>query len=213
MKITEKKIYSQFGEDGVIESILNDIKPTNKYFVEFGVGTTAKECNTRTLFSNYGWRGLWMDSRSNNNFIKKEFINAENIEKLFEKYKVPNEFDILSIDIDSNDYWVWKAINKYYPRIVIIEYNPSIPVNQSKTIKYDPNIVWDNTDYFGASLLAMKKLGEQKNYKLIYTTEVNAFFIQSNLTTMDVPDINSLYEKRWTKNLYPHDNNRIWVDV
>ena len=102
-----------------------------------------------------------------NSNIKKEKVDASNINFLLAKYSVPREFDLLSIDIDSNDYYVWKALEGYSPRIVVIEYNASFPPTESKTIKYDPNFVWDGTNYYGASLLALKKLGQSKGYILI----------------------------------------------
>lgn len=124
-----------------------------------------------------------MDANGDGEKIKKEFITAENINQLLQKYRVPREFDLLSIDIDSNDYWVWKAIDNYSPRVVVIEYNSCIPPNESKTIKYDPNARWDGTDYFGASLLALAKLGKSKGYSLVYceSSGVNAFFVRNDL--------------------------------
>ncbi|KAK3582500.1 hypothetical protein CHS0354_024047 [Potamilus streckersoni] len=124
-----------------------------------------------------------MDGNGDGEIIKKEFITAENINSLFNKYNVPKEFDLLSIDIDSTDYWIWKAIEGYIPRVVIIEYNASFPPTESKVVKYDPNLLWDNSNYFGASLLAYEKLGKEKGYTLIACdkTGTNAFFIRSEL--------------------------------
>jgi len=176
----EKKIYSQNGEDGVIEAIFAAIGVTNKYVVEFGCGD-GLECNSANLM-NQGWSGLHMDGfcQSQNPLIKiqKEFINADNIQFLFLKYQVPEHFDLLSIDIDGNDFWVWKQILQR-PRVVISEYNANLPPHLSRTIFYDPNFMWKGTDYFGASLLALKKLGELKGYTLVYceNTGANAFFI------------------------------------
>ena len=107
----ERRVFSQNSEDGVIERILEVIGTTNKYFVEFGVGSTGVECNTRYL-AQQGWQGLLMDAgaRPDDPRIRRERITAENINDLFAKYQVPDEPDLLSIDIDGNDYWVWKAI-------------------------------------------------------------------------------------------------------
>jgi len=154
----EKKIFSQNGEDGIIENIFDTIGTTNKYFVEFGVESGA-ECNTRLLHEQKGWDGLMMDTQDTDDpFIKKELITVENVESIFKKYAVPRKLDLLSIDIDGNDYYVWRAITHYRPRVLIIEYNAHIPVNESKTIVYEPTIQWDGTDYFGASLLALSNL-------------------------------------------------------
>lgn len=151
----EQKIYSQNGEDGIIHYLFNIIGTTNKYCVEFGVGD-GSECNTRYLIEAEEWKYLHMDAEADpNGNIKKEVITAENINILLKKYGVPSEFDLLSIDIDSNEYWIWKAIENYLPRVVIIEYNASIPVTESMTIAYDPFFKWDVSSYYGASLLAL----------------------------------------------------------
>jgi hypothetical protein len=181
----ERRIGSQNGEDGVLEAILAKIGTTNRYFVEFGSGNLS-ECNTVYLARWKGWKGLWMDTTylDQRGRVKQECITAENVEALFRKYQAPREFDLLSIDIDGNDYWVWKAITNYHPRVVVIEYNATIPPTESKTIPYDTNYMWDgSTNYFGASLLALKRLGEQKGYTLIgcESSGTNAFFVRQAL--------------------------------
>ena len=117
--------------------------------------------------------------------VQQEWVTAENVETLFEKHRVPEAFDLLSIDIDGNDYWVWKAITRYRPRVVVIEYNAAIPPSESRAISYDPRFRWDAmTNYFGASLLALQRLGAQKGYVLVgcERSGTNAFFIQRSLT-------------------------------
>jgi hypothetical protein len=176
----EGRAYSQNGEDGVIAAIFKAIGVTNRFFVEFGC-EQATMCNTAYLLDQ-GWQGLLMDgagiSGNPRAVVRKEFITAENINGLFAKYGVPQTFDLLSIDIDGNDYWVWKAI-EYRPRVIVIEYNAHVPSSERRTIPYDPRFVWNGTDYFGASLLALKELGEQKGYTLVYCerTGTNAFFV------------------------------------
>ncbi len=140
-----------------------------------------------------------MDSGHENHEInlRKEIINAENVESLFKKYDVPFEFDLLSIDIDSNDYYVWGAIRNYSPRIVVIEYNANVPPDQSRTIPYTPNFVFPHTDYFGASLLALKKLGDEKGYTLVSCDNlgVNAFFVRSDLVNFAIRNIEEIYRR------------------
>ncbi|MEK7563930.1 MAG: hypothetical protein AAB544_06090, partial [Patescibacteria group bacterium] len=145
----ERHEYSQNGEDGMIAAIFAMIGTTNKYFVEFGV-EDGIECNTRYLSKHKGWKGLLMDGSHENATLNlhKEFITAENIESLFAKHNVPKEFDLLSIDIDGNDYWVWKAVTHYSPRVVIIEYNACIPYEPPVMIPYAPAFQWDKTDYY-----------------------------------------------------------------
>lgn len=129
--------------------------------------------------------------------IKKEKVTAENIEKLFQKYNVPKNFDLLSIDIDFNDYWVWKTITNYHPNVVIIEYNSSLPPTESKVVPYDSEAVWDGTNYFGASLLALQNLGNVKGYTLLGCDSkgVNAFFCKKELIDgIKIKDIQYLYK-------------------
>ena len=235
----EKKVYSQNGEDEILEYIFSKVGTTNKFSVEFGVGN-GFECNTIYLLEKKGWKGLMMDYGADQEFnwnkivkkawfdrnlgiknnikryvnfskkivnrkkrlmnfkldIKSEKVTAENIENLFRKYNVPEIFDLLSIDIDYNDYWIWNAIENYEPRVVVIEFNSSIPPSESRVVPYNPDARWDGTNYFGASLLALKKLGDKKGYKLLGCDNngVNAFFCKNYLVSkFDVKNINELY--------------------
>jgi hypothetical protein len=216
----EGRAYSQNGEDGVIAAIFKAIGVTNRYFVEFGC-EQATMCNTAYLLEQ-GWQGLLMDgaglSENPRAIVHKEFITADNSNGLFAKYGVPQTFDLLSIDIDGNDYWVWKAI-QHRPRVVVIEYNAHVPPHERRTILYDPRFVWTGTDYFGASLLALKELGEQKSYTLVYCerTGTNAFFVATDaLPPSFIPkSIETIYRPpnylnrgwRWRK-----DPDRMMID-
>ena len=178
----ELRIYSQNGEDGILQTIFYKIGTKNRYFVEFGVGD-GNECNTRFLKEAHNWKGLWMDAKYKSNDIKKELVTKENVEKLFKKYKVPKNFDLLSIDIDGNDYWVWEAIKYYKPRVVVIEYNSVYPPPIKVAVKYDANFEREADNYFGASLSDLEALGREKGYTLIAcdSNGINAFFVRSNL--------------------------------
>lgn len=183
LNLFERRITSQNWEDGMIHALFSLIGTTNKFYIEFGA-EDGTECNTRQLRKS-GWKGLLMDGSNTNPAIslQQEFITAENIEDLFAKYNVPKHFDLLSIDIDGNDYWVWKAIEQYNPRVVIIEYNACIPYTPSVTIPYSAKFCWDKTDFYGASLSALVKIGSQKGYHLIATDSrgVNAFFVKKDI--------------------------------
>lgn len=176
----ERRIYSQNGEDGLLLYIFKKISPTNHFFVELGAGD-GQECNTRYL-KRLGWTGLQIDAQTTPG-IKAHFLTTENIVPLFKKYRVPRTFDLLSIDLDGNDYWLWRALKNYHPRVVIIEYNASLPYQQDLTIPYDPNFNWDGTTFFGASLGALVKLGRTLGYQLVATnkTGANAFFVTQEL--------------------------------
>jgi len=182
----ETRFLSQHGEDGVLRAIFALIGETNRYFVEFGAGD-GRECNSSYLLKK-GWKGLLMDGRPweglSQQPVQQEFITAENINSIFEKHQVPETFDLLSIDIDGNDYWVWKALSpRYRPRVIVAEYNSNVGPIDSLTINYDPSFKWDGSSYYGASLAALKKLGESKGYELIgcESSGVNAFFVEKSL--------------------------------
>ncbi len=190
----ENKVFSQNGEDGIIEEIFKRIGTTNKFFVEFGV-ENGNECNSRQLLENKSWSGLWMDGSDKNvawglkkfshlpiNF-QSTFVTAENIEGLLEKFEVPQEPDLFVIDIDGNDFWVWKTIEKYRPRVMILEYNASHEADVDWVMPYNSTHVFDGTSYFGASLLALDKLGKEKGYTLVNCDSrgVNAFFVRNDL--------------------------------
>ncbi len=134
--------------------------------------------------------------------LQQEFITAENINQLFSKYNVPDEFDLLSIDIDFNDFYVWKAISaRYRPRVVVIEYNAKHLPSEDCVVLYDPMACWDKTNYFGASLLALYNLGKEKGYSLIYadTRGVNLFFLRDDLVEksevhfLNINDVTKIY--------------------
>ncbi len=195
----EARTFSQNGEDGVIARIFDCIGTTNRYFVEFGTGADGSERNTR-LLERQGWKGLLMDACADpaHPEVRLESITAENINGLFGKYSVPEEFDLLSIDIDGNDYWVWRAIDaRYRPRLLVMEYNAADPPDESKTIRYDPGFRWRGTDYFGASLLALSNLGARKGYTLVYCERrgVNAFFLRTDCAPPSTRPVRELYRQ------------------
>ncbi len=184
LQAAERKVHSQNGEDGVLEALFAELGTTNHFFVEFGCDD-GWECNGAYLLEQ-GWTGLQMDGRGRSTnprcTVHQEFITAENVNDVFRKHNVPAEFDLLSIDIDGNDFWVWQQITTR-PRVVVIEYNASKPPNERSSIAYDPQFVWNGSDYLGASLLALKELGQRKGYTLVYCERagVNAFFVASEL--------------------------------
>jgi hypothetical protein len=193
----EFQAFSQFGEDGIIQEIFKRIGTTNQYFVEFGVETGVETNTTYLLYQD--WKGLWIDGSEENkkaietNFsgkIKKgdlkiiqSFITAENIEDLFKQGEVPKEFDLLSIDIDRNDYYIWEAINYFKPRVIVIEYNSIYRPGCHFVVNYDADAMWDGTSNTSSSLDALYQLGLVKGYKLIASSfsGVNAFFVREDL--------------------------------
>jgi hypothetical protein len=204
----EHKTYSQNGEDGITEKIIDLVYGEDKYykvFVEFGT-QNGDECNTNILRYKYYWTGLLMDGGFENIKInlKKEFITKENIVSLFKKYNVPKHANLLSLDLDFNDFYILKEILKEYVfDILIVEYNATHNVNEDKVIIYNQNQMWDNSNYFGASLLAFYNLCSSYNYSLVYCCNpgVNAFFIHNDILVLmnekilDYNNIEKLYKK------------------
>ncbi len=199
LRIFEKKIYSQNGEDGIIQEIFHRIGYSNRFFVEFGV-QDGLECNCRRLATEEGWHGLFMEmdgkdfgrlSSNYSNFsticCAQQIVTSSNIEELLENNDVPKELDLLSIDIDGNDYWVWAAIQCWHPRVVVIEYNAHFRPPVRWVMKENDSFQWRGTTYFGASLMSLYSLGMEKGYRLVTTDSrgVNAFFVRKDLTTSD----------------------------
>jgi hypothetical protein len=218
----ERKVYSQNGEDGILLELVRLLDPP-RFFVEFGV-ESGVECNTRIL-KRSGWVGVCWDGGHENpdRNLYRERITAENINDLFAKYHVPSDFGVLSIDIDSNDYHVWNALDaRYSPSIVIIEYNASIPPDQSRTIPYSPDFRWDGSDYYGGSFLAMVRLGQRKGYRLvgINANGVNLFFVREDQVAKlpaeaiaESENPSGLY-RPWGFGGHPPDRKkRPWIDV
>ena len=197
----EFKVFSQFGDDGILQYLIKNLDIKTKFFVEFGV-ENYEEANTRFLLECNNWQGLVIDSSSKYiSHIKKQnyywkfrlkteesFITKENINLILKKHKINGQIGILSIDIDGNDYWIWKEINNIDPQIVIIEYNALFGKINSVSIPYKENFNRsDNKNskniIYGASLEALYRLGKSKGYSLIGTNlnGNNAYFIKNNL--------------------------------
>ncbi|MBC7523016.1 MAG: hypothetical protein H7239_01035 [Flavobacterium sp.] len=198
----EFQVFSQRGEDGIIQYIINKIEIPNKIFIEFGVETYT-ESNTRFLLINNNWSGLVLDgSKKNIDFIKNDFIywkydivakqsfiTKENINQLLSDYTKIDDIGLLSVDIDGNDYWVWDEINVIKPRIVICEYNSAFGDTKKITVPYKSDFVRGKAHfselYFGASLAAFCHLADKKGYDFIGTTSagVNAYFVRKDLSS------------------------------
>ena len=203
LSLYEKSFYSQNGEDGVLNKIFQLIGTSSRYCVEFGAHDGMTNSNTY-LLRMQGWDSLLLDRMYENSAINlhKEFITAENITDLFDKYNVPHDLDLLSIDIDFNDFYVWKALDaKYEPSVVVIEYNATHLPHEDKVVKYQPYFCGEGTNYYGASILALYHLGRSKGYSLVYADKegVNLFFIRDDilekkkLQFKDMNDVEKLY--------------------
>lgn len=189
----EKSVFSQSGEDGVLERIFQVIKPSNHYAVEFGSGDGVYLSNTRNLIINHGWKALLIEGdpdlaeKSKLTYSKLPRVKSVhawvfpgNIELLFYDHGVPVDLDLLCIDIDSNDWYVWRAISEFRPKVVLIEYNPSFPPPQRMVVDFHPMNYWDGSDYYGASIQSLYELGKKKGYELVHCDSygANLFFVQ-----------------------------------
>lgn len=181
----EKSIYSPHGEDGVLAKIFQMIGPTLQYCVECGAHDGEDQSSTYFLRAQ-GWKAVLLDRKfeAANYNLHKEFITAENINQLFEKYKVPTDFTFLAINTKYNGYYFWKNLSsEYRPLVVMIKYNPFHLPEEDWVVKYKPFFCGDESDYFGTSILALYHLGKSKGYSLIYAekSRTNLFFIRDDI--------------------------------
>ena len=218
-------VYSQGGEDGVLLRLFERIGTRHQSFVEFGAWDGLHLSNTANLRLNHGWSGLLMEGsdRADGEIVRREHVDAENIQDLFDRYDVPRDFDLLSVDIDGNDYWVWNALDRFEPRVVIVEYNVFFMSTTAKTIEYNPDHAWNNDHfglYHGASLAAFDRLAHSKGYVLAYTEPYcpNAIFVRESELPADVvlPTLAEWTRWDWQEEGYveptPPPGGR-WVEV
>ena len=201
LKDVEFKVFSQWGEDGIIQYIVSNIPIENKIFIEFGVNN-YKESNTRFLLINDNWKGVVIDSNPGHiECIKQDpvywqhdltaicqWVTRENINKIIAAAGISGDIGLLSIDLDGNDYWVWEIIDVVSPRIVICEYNSVFGDDCAVAVPYDPHFNISDAHYsnlyFGCSLPALCKLAGIKGYNFIGSdsTGCNAFFVRKDLS-------------------------------
>ncbi len=195
----EYRVFSQWGEDGIVAWLVGQLEGVPRSFVEFGV-ENYQESNTRYLLQSRNWRGLVIDgSRENVADIRCQdfywrhelsavsaFIDRDNINTLIGDNGFKGEIGLLSVDIDGNDYWVWEAIDVVSPAIVVCEYNAVLGDRLALTVPYQADFqrsaAHHSCLYFGASIPALIKLAEKKGYTFIGTTSTgcNAFFVSND---------------------------------
>jgi len=196
----EFQVYSQWGEDGLIQYLIHKVEIDRLIFVEFGVQKYT-ESNTRFLLINNNWSGLVIDGTEQNiQFIKNDpiywrhnlkaehaFIDKDNINALIKRSGITGDIGLLSVDIDGNDYWIWEAINVINPRIVICEYNSLWGNKLAVTVPYTPTFTRTEAHssnlYYGASIVALNDLANAKGYSLVgsNTAGNNVFFVRNDL--------------------------------
>lgn len=196
----EFSIFSQWGEDGIIEWLIQRLPAIPQTFIEFGVSNYI-ESNTRFLLANRNWSGLILDGSEEN--IKEvmndpiywrhdiaaraAFVTCKNINALIAEAGLSGNVGLLSIDIDGMDYWVWREIENVRPWIVIVEYNAVYGNIHPIVTPYDEDFVRTRSHssglYCGASIRALTYLGEQKGYTLLGSNRAgnNAFFVKNDV--------------------------------
>jgi hypothetical protein len=191
---SELRVFSQNGEDGVIVEIFNRIGVTNRYFVEFGI-QDGTEGNAVLLADVFGWSGLFIEGDDELvDRVRRKYshgpvdvlhgmVTAANINELFAAAGVPREPDLLSIDIDGNDLYVWRALEWARPRLVVIEYNSGILAEGPVAQPYAPERTWDGSGAFGSTLAALDVVAAEKGYRFAHTdlSGVNAFYVRDDL--------------------------------
>lgn len=202
----EFRVYSQWGEDGIIRFLSDRIDPASTTFVEFGV-ETYEEANTRFLMIDRNWSGLVIDAsswaidriRSSRDYwlhdltAVQAFVTRDNIDRILREHGFEGEIGLLSIDIDGMDFWIWDAIDAIQPAIVVVEYNHRFGPDTSVTVPYDPDFdrwkAHHSILYYGASLQALERLGRNKGYDLVGcgSAGLNAFFVRGDLRPPDLP--------------------------
>jgi len=227
------KVYSQFEEDGILLYIFSLIGTTNKRVVEICAGDGI-ECMAANLIINHGWSGLLFDGDTESTergikffatnqstwlhppIFKQAWLTRENIDKLISENGFVGEIDLLSLDIDGNDYYIMESINVIKPRVIICETNNVIPSDLALTIPYKPdfNRMEDlHPDFMSVSLLAMKKLLNKKGYRLIgsHRFGFNAFFMLNGVGTDYFPEVSveSVHDNSYTK----FRNATAWKEV
>lgn len=190
-------VASQNEEDGMLMEVFRRIGTTSKTFFEFGVGNGRQNITLHALLN--GWKGWWIEINPPKvKYIRQYFasavaskqlvvddtpIDAENINPICQKLGIPAEIDLLSIDIDGNDFHVFKAMTAVQARVVVLEYNPLYPPPMNLVGAYDKTYSYGGDSYIGASLAPLTKLAEAKGYQLVGTSisGINAIFVRRDL--------------------------------
>lgn len=235
-------VYSQHDEDGILLYIFGLIGVSTCRSVEI-CGGDGIECNTANLLINHRWTGLIVDGDPDNVRRAREFYRArpqtrhwppetvqawltrENVNDVVRDAGYSGEIDLLSLDVDGVDYWLWEALHVVTPRIVVLEYNHLLGPEVSRSVPYRPDFVAEFTqhgsDYAGASLQAFIRLGRKKGYRFVGANAVgtNAFFAMDDIPAHLLPEADPLRAfdhpraQFGMKERFPGVKDRAWVEV
>jgi hypothetical protein len=238
----EFRAYSQNSEDGILLYIFGIIGFGTRRSVEVCAGDGI-ECNSANLIINHGWNGLLIDGDplrlkrgrafyracrdtfSSPPKLVKAWVTAENVNSVVTEYGFTGEIDLLSIDVDGVDYWIWRALEVARPRVVVVECNLLWGPERAVTVPYDPEFSAEygpyGADYCGASLSAMVKLGKAKGYRLVGCEKLgfNAFFLREDLAVEILPSVNPAdcfthpHAQFAMRHRLPNITSKEWVEV
>jgi hypothetical protein len=239
------KCYSQSDEDGILLYLFALIGTTKKLAVEICAGDGI-ECNTANLILNHGWHGLLVDgnaaavetgrsfyARSPHTYVYPpkfvhEWITRDCVNRLVTDAGFAGDIDLLSLDIDGVDYWIWEALAAVQPRVVVVEYQDILGPDRAWTVPYTDDFdAWryPTTDgmpnFCGAGLAAFVKLAKRKNYRLVGTNryEYNAFFVRDGLGNGILPEVPATAcfthpKAQWgMRERFPTVKDLPWVEV
>jgi hypothetical protein len=187
----DRNITSEHGEDGVVERIFQIIGEESRWCVDLGALNGVHGSNVWHLLKEKDWSGVLIEAdKTQFERLKKEFAANDNahcvnafvsfdgensLDKIFARTPLPTTFDLFSLDIDGNEYHLWDSLTKYRPRVMLVEFNPTIPNDVAFVQPRDMKI------FQGSSLRSLVELGKRKGYELVATNEVNAFFVLKEL--------------------------------
>jgi len=219
-----RNVTSQDGEDGIIGRIFEIIKPESHYCVEFGAWDGQYLSNTWDLLINSDWTGCLIESnqekfqqllttyaKHSNVSCINAYVKAEgggSLDSILLTAGAPANLDLLSIDIDGMDYFIWESLTQFQPRVVVIEFNPTVP-NDIIFIQEKSDLV-----NHGCSLLALILLAAEKGYQLVCTTKCNAFFVkQEYFIQFGIEDnsINTLHQPLYDGRIFQGYDGEIFT--
>ena len=209
-----KDVYTQTGEDGILEKILETLPNTDQWCVEFGAWDGKHLCNSRNLILNNNYNAVMIEGSASkakelaqtykdhprvipmNTFVG--YTKDDNLDTLLADTDIPLDFDFLSIDVDGNDYHIWKAMGKYKPKIVCIEYNPTMATGVHFVQEAAPTVMR------GSSPSAINQLAKEKGYALVCVTDLNLIFVRNEYFELFEIQDNTLQTLRQNENFVTH---------
>ena len=200
--------HSQKEQHCYISFIFDHIGVTNKHYVDIGAYNGVVNSNVFDLRVKEGWDGLMIDNHEENSELNlhKHSVDAENICDILSQHDTPENFDLLSLDIDGMDYWVLKSLlTQYKPRVLVVESNVRFSPSESRVLKYNPSYFWDGLNWYGASPLAFKKLVNSHDYSPVFVLNDDIFIVHNSCLSQEQIDF------PWEK-IYSSSNKDLYKD-